>query len=64
MKKLLMLCVVLGAFTLGGCASNNAQQQVEYNDPKDPFEPVNRAMWDLNYEVLDAYIVRPITVYI
>ena len=62
MKKTLMLCAVIAAFMLGGCASNNAQQQVEYNDPKDPLEPVNRAIWDFNYDVLDAYLVRPVTV--
>lgn len=27
----------------------------------DPFEPVNRLMWDFNYQVLDNYIYRPVT---
>lgn len=27
----------------------------------DPFEPVNRVIWDFNYQVLDAYIYRPVT---
>ena len=57
---------------LGGCATNNASQQtsavstnstqVDSSDPRDPLEPVNRLMWDFNWEVLDAYIVRPLTV--
>nr|WP_220099861.1 VacJ family lipoprotein [Alteromonas lipotrueae] len=55
---------------LGGCASQQASQQVEQNntsvqdagDPRDPLEPVNRVMWDFNWEVLDAYVLRPITV--
>nr|WP_306174739.1 VacJ family lipoprotein [Alteromonas stellipolaris] len=55
---------------LGGCASQQASQQVEQNstsvqdtsDPRDPLEPVNRVMWDFNWEVLDAYLLRPITV--
>ena len=64
---------------LGGCASNNAHQQVSQNaasqnsasqeqtvvdtsDPRDPLESVNRVVWDFNWEVLDAYILRPVTV--
>lgn len=27
----------------------------------DPFEPVNRVIWDFNYKVLDNYLYRPIT---
>jgi phospholipid-binding lipoprotein MlaA len=27
----------------------------------DPFEPVNRLMWDFNYQILDSYIYRPVT---
>jgi len=27
----------------------------------DPFEPVNRVIWDFNYNALDAYIYRPVT---
>lgn len=27
----------------------------------DPIEPVNRLMWDFNYQILDAYIYRPVT---
>jgi phospholipid-binding lipoprotein MlaA len=29
------------------------------NDARDPFEPVNRASWVINYDVLDPYVVRP-----
>ena len=57
------------ASILGGCASQPATQSTEQvnsvdsnADPRDPFEPVNRAMWDFNWDVLDAYILRPITV--
>ncbi|ART79700.1 MlaA family lipoprotein [Oceanisphaera avium] len=28
-------------------------------DARDPFEPVNRAAWVVNYDVLDPYLVRP-----
>ncbi len=59
---------------LGGCASkqvadqqangqqSNQQSVVDYADPRDPLESVNRAMWDFNYEVLDEYLLRPATV--
>ncbi|MDM7861965.1 VacJ family lipoprotein [Alteromonas sp. ASW11-36] len=63
--RFLMLLVVM-ALGLGGCATNSASQQVEAEanagDPRDPLEPINRAVWDFNYDVLDAYILRPITV--
>ncbi|HAI71546.1 MAG TPA: surface lipoprotein, partial [Alteromonas australica] len=55
---------------LSGCATNNANQQsdnaqqevVDTSDPRDPLESVNRVMWDFNWEVLDAYFLRPVTV--
>ena len=71
MKYLLrVLCIglVLATACLTGCASNNAQEQAaaESNqaegDPRDPLEPANRVMWDFNWEILDAYLIRPITV--
>jgi phospholipid-binding lipoprotein MlaA len=27
----------------------------------DPFEPINRVFWDFNYEVLDRFLVKPVT---
>jgi phospholipid-binding lipoprotein MlaA len=27
----------------------------------DPFEPINRVLWDFNYQGLDTYIYRPVT---
>ncbi|WP_116474016.1 MlaA family lipoprotein [Zobellella maritima] len=30
------------------------------DDPRDPFEPVNRASWVLNYDILEPYAVRPV----
>lgn len=29
------------------------------DDPRDPFEPVNRASWVINYDIAEPYIVRP-----
>ncbi len=69
-SKWVSVSALLLASLLGGCASQQASQQVEQNntsvqdagDPRDPLEPVNRVMWDFNWEVLDAYVLRPITV--
>lgn len=71
-NKSLAVAVMVVSIFLGGCANNTAQQQKEANesntvatshsDPKDPLESVNRVMWDFNWDVLDAYILRPITV--
>lgn len=60
--------VFLALLMLGGCASRQAteeqaaQQESNYQDPRDPFESVNREIWDFNYEVLDQYLLRPVTV--
>lgn len=69
-SKWASVSALLLASLLGGCASQQTAQQVEQNnapvqdtsDPRDPLEPINRVMWDFNWEVLDAYILRPITV--
>ena len=69
-SKWVSVSALLLASLLGGCASQQVSQQVEQNstsvqdtsDHRDPLEPVNRVMWDFNWEVLDAYLLRPITV--
>jgi phospholipid-binding lipoprotein MlaA len=67
----LLLSSVLFSVLLSGCATNRGAQQeddyanqtpVDNSDPRDPLEPINRVMWDFNWEVLDAYILRPVTV--
>ncbi|MGL4713890.1 MAG: MlaA family lipoprotein, partial [Shewanella sp.] len=37
-----------------------AKVHITYDDPRDPFEGFNRAMWDFNYQYLDRYLYRPI----
>lgn len=64
--------MLLSLALLAGCASSEqAKQQAAesnavpppvYDDPRDPWERVNRPLWDFNYDVLDAYILRPVTV--
>ena len=34
---------------------------VEESKPSDPFEPINRVMWDFNYEILDRFLLKPLT---
>lgn len=65
MNKTLIIMVALVSLGLTGCASNNAKEQAQAEsntDPKDPLEPINRVVWDLNYEILDEYLLRPVTV--
>lgn len=60
------LLVATGMLT--GCVSNSAEQQAEQSDPanisdpRDPLEDVNRALWTFNWDYLDEYLVRPVTV--
>ncbi len=72
MSKSLITGLIIACSFLGGCASNKVQDQaaasqsnkevVDTSDPRDPLESVNRVMWDFNWDVLDAYLLRPITV--
>ena len=45
--------------------STHLSAQTVAGDPQsqisDPIEPVNRLIWDFNYQVLDTYIYRPVT---
>lgn len=45
--------------------SHITHAQLTNGDPQyqmsDPFEPVNRVIWDFNYKVLDNYLYRPVT---
>lgn len=53
---------------LSGCANKvavpaqNQPAQASYTDVRDPLETLNRPLWDFNYDVLDAYVLRPTTV--
>lgn len=67
MSKLIAIFIFAASVSLSGCATHQAGQQADVaqaneGDPRDPLEPLNRVMWDLNWEVVDAYLLRPVTV--
>ena len=55
---------------LSACANNTQQQQVSIEDNEvqassvssDPLESFNRVAWSFNWDLLDPYLVRPVTV--
>lgn len=68
LSKICITSLILMTTVLSGCASQQAQRVEQGNgelyqgDPKDPLEPVNRVVWDFNWEVLDQYVLRPVTI--
>ncbi|MFQ3248852.1 MAG: phospholipid-binding lipoprotein MlaA [Glaciecola sp.] len=50
-----------GADTAGADTAGASKQDVKEHNV-DPFEPINRVFWDFNYEVLDRFLVKPVTV--
>ena len=70
LSKSLVTGLIIAASLLGGCASNHTQDQAQalfsrqwverarsgYSDPRDPFEPVNREIWDFNWDVGCLYL--------
>lgn len=68
MKIIKQLSYVVGLGILGflsGCTStnnNNNENTSVSQQRSDPFEKFNRKMFDFNFNVLDAYILRPVAV--
>ncbi|WP_076540279.1 VacJ family lipoprotein [Shewanella sp. UCD-KL21] len=63
--KLLLLSLLMAcsAFSLKAEPIQQASKpdvEVIYDDPRDPIEGFNRAMWDFNYHYLDRHFFRPI----
>lgn len=61
MKPLINTTLILSALWLAGCSSTQ-QTATTAADARDPFESVNRSFWTFNYDYLDAYVLRPVTV--
>ncbi|CAM2745263.1 MlaA family lipoprotein [Vibrio mytili] len=64
-KSLFLLLLAVG---LVGCSSapdeavdEKAETNQTTSDVYDPLEGFNRAMWDINYDYLDPYLVRPVS---
>ena len=55
MKKQAILAALLGTFLLTGCAN---KPDGERNDSLEGF---NRTMWKFNYNVMDRYVLEPVT---
>ncbi len=65
MKKTKQLYYVIGFGIIGllsGCSSSNNDSTNVSPSRSDPFEKFNRTMFDFNFNVLDAYILRPVAV--
>lgn len=56
MKKTKSLALVLSTLLLTACASSI---DPETGVRQDPLEGFNRAMWKVNYEYLDPYVLKP-----
>ncbi|NVD06199.1 VacJ family lipoprotein [Vibrio sp. JPW-9-11-11] len=56
----LLLCTML---VVSGCASLPVEQDGVSSEAQvwDPIEGFNRSMWTINYEYLDPYFVRPVS---
>ncbi|MGD8233603.1 MlaA family lipoprotein [Vibrio sp. TRT 1302] len=56
----ILLCAVLA---LSGCASAPPDDEQGLNQQQvyDPIEGFNRSMWTINYDYLDPYFVRPVS---
>ncbi|BBN81144.1 hypothetical protein PA25_11290 [Pseudoalteromonas sp. A25] len=52
------ILAAFAAIVISGCASVPAEKE----DERDPLQSLNRPIYDFNMEVLDTYILRPLTV--
>ena len=59
---LALLALLSGCSNKAAVPSANQPAQAGYTDVRDPLETLNRPLWDFNYDVLDAYVLRPATV--
>lgn len=58
--KLRLTGVALASVLLAGCASSSSKPEAQGRS--DPLEGFNRAMFSVNYDYLDPYVLRPVAV--
>ena len=67
-KFILFIQISVITLVTTGCSSTNAvdeannqtnEQVVEYSDPRDPLEAINRPLWTFTWDYVDKYIARP-----
>jgi len=58
--KLRLTGVALASVLLAGCASSSSKPEAQGRS--DPLEGFNRAMFSVNYNYLDPYVLRPVAV--
>ncbi|EKO3627079.1 VacJ family lipoprotein [Vibrio metschnikovii] len=59
-SRLLRIAMLLLMLVLAGCSSVPENTHNE-SHPNDPLEGFNRAMWKINYDYLDPYLARPVS---
>lgn len=67
MKQLIKLSCIAALVALAGCSTTPKQQAeqgspAQYQDPRDPLEALNRSIWTFNFDYLDAYVLKPVTI--
>ena len=60
MKKLLPIIIIATLFASGCSSTRTVEQQVAASN--DPLESVNRSLWTFNWEYLDKYLLRPVSI--
>lgn len=61
MKKSQLSMLLLSGLVLAGCASQPEEDVYPAQQVYDPIEGFNRSMWTINYEYLDPYLVKPVS---
>lgn len=56
-----MWAMFCGVMFLMGCASAPQDSAHGESEVNDPIEGFNRSMWAVNYDYLDPYFVRPVS---